>query len=182
LGRLPFSIAVLACAALALPAASSAATSCPDADLQLASSSFSRGRAATLCLINGERTSRGLAPLSSSRHLLKAAQRYSRLMVRERFFSHVSPSGSTLAGRVRRQTSYLRGARRWALAENIAWGTGALATPARIVAAWMKSSGHRANILRPGFRDIGIGIADGAPGPGHGRAAATYTTDFGHRS
>src|SRR2546423_1519821 len=64
------------------------------------------------------------------------------------------------------------------LGENIAWGSLQYSTPASIVKMWMHSPGHRANILRAGFRDIGIGIARGAPQAGvHG--AATYTTDFG---
>jgi len=173
---------MLICAALALPASSSAAVSCEDANLMSSRAKLAQIRAATLCLINDERTSRGLAPLTSSRPLREAAQRYSRLMVRERFFGHVSPGGSTLTSRVRRQTAYLRGARSWALGENIAWGSGTLGSPARIVTAWMGSPDHRANILKPGFRNIGIGIADGAPRPTRGLDAATYTTDFGRKS
>ena len=138
-------------------------------------------RAATLCLINDERTSHGLAPLTPSRPLGDAAQRYSRSMVRQRFFSHVSPGGSTLTSRVRQQTTYLRGARSWALGENIAWGSGSLGTPARTVAAWLASPSHRANILKPEFRHIGMGVASGAPRPTSGLSAATYTTDFGRR-
>jgi uncharacterized protein YkwD len=42
----------------------------------------------------------------------------------------------------------------------------------------MHSPGHRANILRVAFRQIGIGIAAGAPFPGVDGAAAVYTTDF----
>lgn len=138
-------------------------------------------RAATLCLINQQRASRGLAPLTSSRQLAKAARRYSRLMVRKRFFGHISPGGSTLVSRVRKGTSYLRGANGWALGENIGWGSGALATPARTIKSWMSSSLHRRNILRPGFRHVGIGVASGAPRPTRGFAAATYTADFGRR-
>ena len=66
----------------------------------------------------------------------------------------------------------------WTIGENIAWGSGALATPRAIVNGWMHSPGHRANILRASFRDIGIGIRLGAPGPGLS-GGATYVTDFG---
>ena len=48
----------------------------------------------------------------------------------------------------------------------------------RIVGDWMRSPGHRANILSPTFRAIGIGIANGTPSRDSG---ATYTTDFGRR-
>ena len=180
--RLLAPLALVACAALALPASSAAASSCPNAKLLPSGANVTQLRAATLCLLNNERADRGLERLSSNRHLLKAAQTYSRLMVRKQFFAHISPSGSTLTSRVRRHTRYLRGARSWRLGENLAWGEGARATPAETVAAWMDSPGHRANILTPGFRSVGIGIAEGAPRPTGELAAATYTSDFGRRS
>jgi uncharacterized protein YkwD len=46
------------------------------------------------------------------------------------------------------------------------------------VAAWMNSAPHRANILKPAFRVIGIGIRPGVPVSSGGQGA-TYTTDFG---
>jgi uncharacterized protein YkwD len=114
-------VIVLACAALAWPAGSSAAVPCQNATIVPTPANLTKARGATLCLINRERTSRGRSPLSSSSRLLEAAQGYSALMVRARFFSHVSPGGSTLTSRVRQQTTYLRGARIWTLGENIAW-------------------------------------------------------------
>ena len=45
----------------------------------------------------------------------------------------------------------------------------------------MNSPGHRANILSPSFREIGIGVAYGAPVAGAGTPAATYATDFGRK-
>jgi uncharacterized protein YkwD len=46
---------------------------------------------------------------------------------------------------------------------------------------WMHSPPHRANILDPGFRDAGVGVARGYP-LGGARGSATYTVDFGARS
>ncbi len=138
-------------------------------------------RSATLCLLNAERAKRGLASLTNNAQLGKAAQNHSRAMVRESFFDHVSPSGSTLLSRVRRGTAYLRRARSYGLAENIAWGSGSFATPQETVKGWMDSAGHRANILSRRYRHIGIGIVIGAPEDAQGMPAATYTTDFGHR-
>jgi uncharacterized protein YkwD len=43
------------------------------------------------------------------------------------------------------------------LGENLAWGTGEYGTPRGIVNAWLASPAHRANLLRPGFRRIGLG-------------------------
>jgi len=173
--------AIFIWAVLALPATTPAAT-CAGADLMPAGDNAAALRSATLCLLNEERAKRGLAPLSSNAQLGKAAQNYSRAMVRESFFDHVSPGGSTLLTRVRRGTRYLRGARRYSLGENIAWGSGSFATPMETVRGWMESSGHRANILNRSFRHVGVGVANGAPEDDQGMPAATYTTDFGHRS
>jgi len=43
--------------------------------------------------------------------------------------------------------------------EDIAWGTGLLSSPVAIVDSWMKSPPHRAVILTPQFREIGVGTA-----------------------
>lgn len=133
-------------------------------------------RSAVLCLLNVQRTARGLPALRASRPLRLAATRWARTMVSRHFFDH-SRSGSTLSTRVAR-TAYLRRTRSWALGENIAYGGGARGTPAAIVAAWMGSPPHRANILLRRFRDIGIGVAPGLPVGGSG---ATFVTDFGVR-
>ena len=75
----------------------------------------------------------------------------------------------------------MRGARSWTVGENLAWGSGTRSTPREIVNAWMKSPGHRANILQRRFREIGIGVVFEAP-HGSSSTAATYTTTFGARS
>lgn len=168
--------ALVALGCLTTPAAGAA--SCPDARLKPSHSNAERVRAATLCLLNRERTRRGLRKLRADDALRGAGQRYAKAMVRQRFFDHVSPSGSTLTTRVR-ATSYPRGARRVSLGENIAWGAGGRATPAAIVDSWMHSAGHRRNILDRSFREIGIGVVRGTP---TGRTGgATYVTDFGMR-
>jgi uncharacterized protein YkwD len=68
----------------------------------------------------------------------------------------------------------------YAVGENIAWATLWMATPKAIVAGWMASPGHRANILDATFRETGIGVS---PHPlaslAHGQAGAIYTQDFG---
>ena len=176
--------AALGCAALVLGNGSPAlaAAPCADATLSPLRENLERVRAATLCLLNAERDRRDLAPLRANEQLDAAADRYSTKMVRERFFDHVCPEGSTLTSRVRAGTRYLRDAAgTWELGENLAWGSGSRATARATVRAWMRSSGHRHNILNRRFRDIGIGVAAGAPAAGEGDAA-TYTTDFGYRA
>lgn len=173
--------ALLACVALTAPATASAAAPCANAGLVPSATNVAKVKTATLCLLNVERKSHRLAPLSANRQLAKAARSFSASMVRQRFFDHVSPGGSTLSSRVR-GTTYLRGnVRTWSLGENIAWGSSDLATPRQIVRSWMHSAGHRHNILQRGFRHIGVGVAIGAPEDVGTEPAATYTTDFGSR-
>jgi len=133
-----------------------------------------------LCLVNRERTSRGLSRLRSNRRLERAARGHSRHMVDRKFFSHDSPGGASLLERVRKRG--YNSPRGTTVGENIAWGSGSYATPAGIVESWMRSPGHRANILHRSFREIGVGVVLGAPRPvAGGSPAATYTTDFGAR-
>jgi uncharacterized protein YkwD len=164
--------------ALAVPAFASA---CKGADAVPTARTMSVARSATLCLLNQQRAAHGLNRLRSHRALQSAAHRFAHAMVRGGFFSHVSPSGSTLEQRIREGTRYLAGALRYEIGENIAWGQGERGKPRAIVAAWMASPGHRANILRGTFREIGIGIAAGAPVPGLGGPAVTYANEFGTR-
>lgn len=183
--RLTRSTTVLA-AALAVAGAAPAAASadCEGADLSPAETTLEDARETTLCLLNEERTSRGLRALREHGQLRSAAQNYAEHMDEDNFFDHVSPGGSTMVDRLKRGTSYLRGGRSWVVGENLAWGAGGAETPTRIVRAWMKSPGHRRNILNGRFRDIGIGITPGAPVAGVGAAsgAATYVNEFGARS
>ena len=183
--------AALACLALALgsvtagPAGAAGAAgeeSCADAKLTPRRDNLDRIRAATVCLLNVERARHDLAPLEGNEQLSRAAQRYSAKMVRRRFFSHVCPDGSTLKTRVRKGTRYInKSVRDWSLGENLAWGSRQLATPLATVRAWMRSSGHRENILNARFHDVGIGVAAGAPAK-VGGPAGTYTADFGFRA
>jgi uncharacterized protein YkwD len=134
---------------------------------------------ATVCLLNRERTGRGLAPLRVNQLLSAASLEHSQDMVRRRYFEHTTPDGRSVGDRLR-AIGYSRGVSASA-GENIAYGFGARSTPESIVQTWMHSPGHRADILRPAFTEIGIGIAAGAPElPTEKQAdSATYTTDFG---
>lgn len=158
------------------------AADCSDADASPSEMSLGEARQTTLCLLNEERASRDLPALREHSALRTTAQSYARHMVSERFFDHVSPGGSTMLDRIRR-ADYLRGGRSWIVGENLAWGAGGAETPAKIVNAWMKSPGHRKNILNGRFRDIGIGITEGVPVRRVTAAsgAATYVNNFGAR-
>ena len=70
------------------------------------------------------------------------------------YFSHSSPSGATAAN-LTKQYAY-----KWtALGENIARGT--FSSGSQMVAAWMASPGHKANILSTKFAEIGVAAAYG---------------------
>lgn len=169
-----FPLLLLAVAAGAPTA--SAATVCASADGVPARAATVSLANAALCLVNQERTSRGLRPLKSNRRLAKAALAHARDMVRRGYFAHESLSGSDFVDRIRR-TGYISRRSFPSLGEDLAFGSGQLGTPRAIVDGWMASPGHRANILNPKFREAGIGVAIGDPGAGE--EGATYTLTFG---
>lgn len=134
---------------------------------------------AILCLLNQQRTERGLSALRMNSRLSSAAQQHSSSMNLDGYFSHDSSDGSGFESRIS-ASGYLRRSRAWALGENIAWGSWVLGTPQAIVASWMKSPPHRANILQRRFREIGVGVDWGSPVDTGPPVAATVTTDFGY--
>ncbi|MEG4090514.1 CAP domain-containing protein [Microcoleus sp. Pol12B4] len=100
-------------------------------------------------LTNLERTKLGFFPLNLNTQLLNAAENHSQNMALQDFFSHTGKDGSSLGSRIS-ATGYQFSA----AAENIAAGS---STPEQVVSSWMNSSGHRANILNPNLKEIGIG-------------------------
>jgi uncharacterized protein YkwD len=168
-------------AAAAKARAKVASERCESGDALPGQVSVTDARDAVLCLMNAQRTARGLKRLRAQPDLAEAAGRFARQMVRDRFFDHTSPGGSTMVSRIE-ATSYLRDAVRWTVGENLAWGTGTKATPQATVDAWMHSADHRANLLDRDFAEVGIGIAAGAPAELQAdEAGGTYVTDFGRR-
>jgi uncharacterized protein YkwD len=153
---------------------------CPDAELRPSEADLDRIRAATLCLVNRERASHGEAALQPNAHLREAAQGHTESMVTADYFEHTGPGGQTLLQRLRNADYIYSSQIGYAIGENIAWGTGQLGTPRAIVAAWMGSPGHRANILDPRYRDTAIGISARLPASvAHGQLGGIYTQDFG---
>ena len=72
---------------------------------------------------------------------------------------------------------YVRRNDAWTLGENLAWGTGDLSTANGVMQAWMNSAGHKANILKRSYKELGIGIRLGVPNDAG--VGATFTADFG---
>lgn len=114
-----------------------------------------------LAVINAERAIAGCAPLALNAQLSTAAQGHSEDMAARDYFSHTSLDGTSPAERV------TRAGYDWSMTgENIAAGQ---TTVAEVMNSWMKSDGHRANILNCGYTEVGIGHAyqanDSFPGP-----------------
>lgn len=156
-----------------------AGDSCPQVELAPTSANLSQIEATTLCLLNGVRADDGLRPLALNADLARAALAHSADMVAHSYFAHEGRNGSQVQERIG-ATGYLPKNAGWTVGENLAWGTGALATPKAIVNAWMNSKGHRDNILKPSYRDIGFGTVAGNPAAADGDGA-TYATEFGVR-
>jgi uncharacterized protein YkwD len=154
-----------------------AGDACANATLMPSASNLATVAEATLCLLNGERGDRGLATLRPNQRLQRAALGHGSDMVEHRYFAHQGRDGSQPAERIR-AAGYLSAPGQWRIGENLAWGTGNLATPRAIMNAWMNSAGHRANILQPAYREIGFGVLAGNPASA-ANGGATFVTEFG---
>ncbi len=157
-----------------------ARATCQNASLRPTARNLNLVRAAMLCLVNRERRAAGERPLRPNARLRRAAQAHTRSMALGDYFEHVGPGGATPIARLR-AVGYISSSRvGYEVGENIAWGTLSLATPRAIVAAWMASPAHRANILDRRYRETGIGVAPHPPASlANGQPGAIYTQDFG---
>jgi uncharacterized protein YkwD len=155
-----------------------AAQECANADLDATKDNLPEIRDAILCLHNQIRAENDLPSLRENKRLRKAALGHSRHMVKDTFFEHTTPEGVTMVERILR-AKYVREDEGWVLGENLAWGTGSYGTPRGAVNAWMESPGHKANILKRSFREMGVGVVLGVPVSD--AAGTTYTVDFGVR-
>jgi uncharacterized protein YkwD len=177
--RLLASLATVFLVAMAGSSSAVAAQACPSASAMPSQAGKRAIVRATLCTINAERSRHGFDPLRLNSRLSRAAAAHAGDMERHNYFSHDSLDGGSFVDRIR-STGYLNGARSWTVGENLAWGSHGRSTPLTITEMWMNSPGHRANILNSTFREIGIGVAHGAPVSSNA-PAATYATDFGAR-
>jgi uncharacterized protein YkwD len=152
------------------------AEGCPHSGAVPAPEQIAETRIAIVCLLNWERARHGLSALRSSQLLQLASQRHSDDMAERDYFAHDTPEGLDSAARMV-SVGYPR-VGMW-FGENLYWGEETKATPVKAVEGWMHSPGHRANILRPEFAEVGVGVAYDAPIPVSHLRAAVYTTDFG---
>ena len=128
--------------------------------------SSTRSESSLLREMNRVRAEHGLGRLTADAHLVRAARSHSQEMIGSNVFEHGAFGTRMVRFNV---TGRLAG-------ENLAWGTGARGTAQGVVAAWLASPGHRANLLRPSFTRVGVGELVGAF-RGY-RGAHVVTADF----
>jgi uncharacterized protein YkwD len=116
-------------------------------------------RAEMLARVNAERKRAGVPPLKPNPRLDVAAQRHAGDMLARAYFAHQSPEGKTVRERATAASYDWR-----SIGENIAEGQ---LTVTEVMDTWMHSPGHRRNILDPGFRELGVGLALGKSGDGY---------------
>ena len=132
---------------------------------------------AMLCFTNYARAQSGLSPLTLNDTLSTAGNAKLAADVSCGVFGH-EPCGQPFDTVF---TTYTQGATSFQIGENIAWGTGTLGTPRSIMDAWLHSAGHRANILTPEFKELGVGYLSGQAFQGF-TGAALWSQQFGVRS
>ncbi|QUG43922.1 hypothetical protein KD050_20350 [Psychrobacillus sp. INOP01] len=103
-------------------------------------------------LTNKERAKAGLKALQIDTKLTQSAQAKSQDMKNKNYFSHTSPTYGSPFDQMKSFGVTYKSA-----AENIAMGQ---RTPAEVVDAWMKSPGHKANIMNASYTHIGVGLSD----------------------
>jgi uncharacterized protein YkwD len=122
-----------------------------------------------LAAVNATRSIYGLRPLHLDSTLESAARSHTTDMLRRNYFAHGNFAGRMVAFHVQGPTA----------GENLAWGSGPFGQAGTIVREWLASPEHRANLLRPGYARIGIGLVRGSfLGTGD---ATVVTADFAGR-
>ncbi len=155
-----------------------------------ANSAPSRVRVKAVAPLNGQilrelnrvRQAHGLVTLKPSSRLAAAAANHSRSMAKNGFFAHSSANGAVFWKRI--EQFYPTGSHRyWEVGENLVWQAPGISAK-QAVRRWMKSPPHRVNLLKPGWREIGLAAvrSPSAPGAYKNMAVTIVTADFGVRS
>jgi uncharacterized protein YkwD len=131
-----------------------------------------------LAQLNQVRVANGLAPLRINAGLSAAAAQHSTEMIADGYFAHDSVDGTVFWRRLLRFYP-LAGSTRWAVGENLLQASGPI-TATEAMAQWMASPEHRANVLNPTWREIGVSAVAGADTSG--TDTLVITTDFGARN
>ncbi|MFI5805433.1 CAP domain-containing protein [Streptomyces sp. NPDC051561] len=140
-----------------------AAAPAPRQTERRAPASANDAAAQVLTLVNQERAKAGCSPVRPDTGLATLAANFSSDMAARGFFDHTDPDGATPWDRAAKVGIKDLGG------ENIARGQ---ADAAAVMEAWMKSEGHRANILNCDYTTLGVGVHMAEGGP-------WWTQDFG---
>jgi len=137
--------------------------------------------AGVLKQLNLIRRQYGLVPLKVSAQLTAAATQHSQQMGVDGYFEHTSADGTAFWKRIGRWYGS-NGFGFWSVGENLLWSSPDV-DAAKALDLWMHSPEHRANILTPRWREIGVSSVHlgSAPGTYHGLQVTIITTDFGVR-
>ena len=149
-----------------------AAMAVQPAGLQAKGAGLNRAERKVVKLVNGIRASHGLRRLRTSRALTRAAGRHTGDILRSDIFSHSSSDGTPMAARLRGYTGAA-----W-VGEDIAWVSRRRGVARAVVRMWMASPGHRAVLLAPAARRIGVGERWGRLGSAK---CAVFTADLASR-
>lgn len=103
-----------------------------------------------LSAVNAARAKAGCGPLRTDPALMTAAKVHAKAMAEQNFFSHTGKDGSRFSTRIKRQGYSFRAA-----AENIAAGQ---KSAGQVMQNWMRSAGHRRNILNCKLTETGIAV------------------------
>ena len=127
-----------------------------------------------LDFVNDERAKAGLQPLTLDNTLNGIAAEKARDMAENNYFSHDSPTYGTPFDMMRTFGVDYKSA-----GENIAAGQ---KTAQEVMQSWMNSSGHRANILSPSYKRLGVGYCTPGASPASGRVSGRATARARRRS
>ncbi len=120
--------------------------------------------------VNEQRAAYGLPNLRISRTLSRSAQRHSVDQLRHDVLNHTSSDGTSFGRRLARTGHYRIAGEVIAFAPR-----GAQSRARAVVRLWMQSPGHRAQVLNPAFRLVGVGRVRGLLGRSRG---TVVTVDF----
>lgn len=134
-----------------------------------------------LAAINAYRAENHLQALTLSAGLDRSAAQHSFEMGADGYFAHNSADGQAFWKRIERYYGSSRSSY-WSVGENLLWASPSV-TSQRAMQLWIASPEHKANLLAPRWRQIGISAVHvvRAPGTFHGLTVTIITTDFGVR-
>lgn len=173
-GRLGLAIGIVAASAALLPAAAFPARAS-------SATSLVSLQAGVLYRLNLVRRDHHLVPLKLDPRLSAAATAHTSQMLADGYFDHSSAGGQPFWQRIREFYSASHYSY-WSVGENLLWTNGRI-DGTQALTDWMNSPEHRANILTPEWREIGIAAQFDPNAPGaYGHSAVTVVaTDFGVR-